>query len=298
MGDEEEETGPKYLYEGEREPGEMKEITAGEAPKVMTKEYQLLGERSGTGKATFPQGDVYEGEFSAGARAGHGKYVYAAPPPKEEEGEEAKPPIADYEGGWKKGLKNGVGVMTYAAGSKYHGHWKNGKYDGNGTLYYPNGDIYTGAWVGGQKHGQGTYIFKETDTQVTGEWYHNQLMSGSFTDAFGNEFVGGFQGSTNSVGYVAGGDFNLCSGATQMARNPTAKELEMELAAFDKDKNGVIDKEELKAILTRPGAGFTAVTDEQAETMLEVLTVIFDKNGDGKMQVGEVAEALSAQLLM
>jgi len=298
MGDEEGETGPIYVYEGEREPGAMSEITAGEAPKVLTKEYELLGERSGAGKATFPQGDVYEGGFSGGARHGQGRYVYAAPPPGEEEEGEAKPPIAEYEGGWKQGEKSGVGMMTYASGAKYHGHWKDGQYEGNGALYYPNGDIYTGNWTMGRKHGQGTYIFKATATQVTGEWYNNQLTSGSFTDAFGNEFAGSFQGSVESVGYVAGGTFNLCSGATQKARNPTLAELEVELAAFDKDKNGIIDKEELKAILTRPGAGFTAITDEHAETMLSVMSAIFDKNADGKMQISEVAKCLTDQLLM
>merc|ERR1711998_508033 len=124
---------------------------------------------------------------------------------------------------------------------------------------------------------------KATATQVTGEWINNQLIKGSFTDAFGNEFVGDYQGSTQSVGYVAGGTFNLCSGATQKARNPTISELEAELMSFDKDKNGVIDKDELKAILTRPGAGYVAMDDEQASTLLMVIAAIFDKNEDGKV---------------
>ena len=41
-----------------------------------------------------------------------------------------------------------------------------------------------------------------------------------------------------------------------------------------------------------------AVSDEQAETMLSVMAAIFDKNADGKMQISEVAECLSSQLLM
>jgi len=296
MGDEEGESGPVYLYEGDRATGATMEITAGAPPKELTKELQLLGGREGQGKATFPQGDVYEGTFSEGVRAGAGKYTYAAPPPGDDE--EPKPPVGEYEGAWKAGQKNGVGVMTYSSGAKYHGHWKNGKYEGNGTLFYPNGDIYTGMWAAGKKHGQGTYIFKATDTKVSGEFSHNVLQSGSFTDAYGNEFAGQFSGSAESVGYVAGGEYKLCSGATQVARNPTAAELAIELAAYDKDKNGVIDKQEFKEILTRPGSGFIAMTEDEAASMLEAITAIFDKNSDGKMQISEVAECLTSQLLM
>ena len=214
QGDEEGESGPVYLYEGDRATGATMEITAGAPPKELTKELQLLGVREGQGKATFPQGDVYEGTFSEGVRGGAGKYTYAAPPPGEDE--EPKPPVGEYGGAWKAGQKNGVGVMTYSSGAKYHGHWKSGKYEGNGTLFYPNGDIYTGMWAAGKKHGQGTYIFKATDTKVSGEFSHNVLQSGSFTDAYGNEFAGQFSGSAESVGYVAGGEYKLCSGATQV----------------------------------------------------------------------------------
>ena len=99
MGDEGEEV--KYVYEGERATGESVEVTAGEEPKVLTKAVELLGPRSGKGKAVFPSGDVYEGEFADGARSGAGKYVYAAPPP--EEGEEPQPPKGTYEGKFKAG---------------------------------------------------------------------------------------------------------------------------------------------------------------------------------------------------
>ena len=65
-------------------------ITAGEEPKVLTKEVELRGEREGTGKASYPNGDTYEGEFAAGRRHGTGTYTFAAQPPAPE-GEEAKP---------------------------------------------------------------------------------------------------------------------------------------------------------------------------------------------------------------
>ncbi len=214
QGDEEDTT-PKYVYEGARAAGETQSITAGEAPKVMTKEIELLGQREGAGKATFPQGDVYEGEFLAGARDGAGKYVYAAPPPGEEE--EPKPPIAEYDGQWAQGAKARVGTATYASGHKYQGSWKNGKFSDLGTMFYPNGDIFTGMWSEGKKSGQGTYIFKASGTKVAGEWKDNALVTGAFVDAFGNTYTGTFSGDAAQCGFVAGGAFTLASGATDVA---------------------------------------------------------------------------------
>jgi len=194
----------------------MQSITAGEAPKVMTKDIELLGDREGAGKATFPNGDVYEGEFVMGLREGQGKYVYAAPPPGEEE--EPKPPVAEYEGKWAGGAKTAVGTTTYkASGHKYHGSYVAGKFHGQGTMFYPNGDIFTGMWVEGKKSGQGTYIFKATATKVSGEWMDNVLMSGSFVDSFGNTYAGDFGGDSAGAAYVGGGAFTLASGATDVA---------------------------------------------------------------------------------
>ena len=182
MADEEEVK--KYVYEGARVQGETVEIASGEGDQRLTKEVVLDGARQGKGTATFPDGSVYEGEFSDGVRHGTGKYTYAAPPPGEDE--EPKPPLGEYNGAWKEGRKEGIGIMVYANKAKYHGNWKDGKQDGTGTLYYPNGDIYTGSWHAGKKHGPGTYFFKETATKVTGVWDYNQLATGTFVDKFGN----------------------------------------------------------------------------------------------------------------
>lgn len=294
MGDEEEGDVKKYVYEGERAEGEMTAITAGEEPKILTKELPLLGPRHGEGTATFPSGDVYKGGFEQGARSGVGKYTYAATPPAEE-GEEPKPPIAEYEGKFKGGKKAGVGVLTFASGAKYHGSFKDGKYDGAGTMFYANGDIFTGEWSAGKKQGHGTYFYKESGAKAAGHWDANILVSGSFIDTYGNTYEGAFASTTTGTNYVAGGDFKLCSGATFTLPKPTKAELLAEMASFDKDGNGVIDAEELRAILTRPGTGTTAMAPEEAEVLLMILTELFDKNMDGKLSVAEVAEAIGNQ---
>lgn len=219
MADEEESEVVKYVYEGSRASGEVLDVTAGAAPKELTKPLELLGVREGVGKATFPNGDLFEGCFEAGSRSGAGTYTYAAPPP--EEGEEPAPPTATYEGAFKAGVKAGVGTLTWASGAKFQGTFKDGKYHGQGTMFYPNGDIYSGAWVAGQKDGQGSYIYKETKTTIKGTWVKNILMEGIYSDQYGNTYTGEFAASTTGVRYLAGGAFNLASGASDAYPKPT-----------------------------------------------------------------------------
>ena len=176
---------------------------------------ELLGDREGAGKATFPNGDVYEGEYSNGVREGVGKYSYAAPPPGEEE--EPKPPVAEYDGCFTRGEKAMVGTMTYASGHKYHGSWKGGTFNGEGTMFYPNGDLFTGKWSSGVKQGMGTYIFKATATKVTGQWASNVLVSGTFSDAFGNQYAGSFESDSSASTFAPDGVFTLASGAVAAA---------------------------------------------------------------------------------
>ena len=56
------------------------------------------------------------------------------------------------------------------------------------------------------------------------------------------------------------------------------------------------DAEELRAILTRPGSGTTAMDPGEAEVILMILTELFDANTDGKLSIAECANALKAQM--
>ena len=133
LDDDDENPRPVYSYTGERAPGGTTDITAGEAPKVLTKSVALLGNRHGAGKASYPNGDTYVGEWDKGLRDGKGTYTYAA---KLAEGDEPKPPIRVYEGAWSAGLKKGLGIETWAAGHKYHGSYKDGLFHGQGTFFF------------------------------------------------------------------------------------------------------------------------------------------------------------------
>ena len=222
QGDEEEETPPPpYVYEGPRAEGESVEISVtiepedpeaeGAAPKTRTKTITLLGPRKGEkGKATYPNLDVYEGGYFDGLRHASGSYTYASQPPPAE-GEDPPPPMAKYEGGWKKGQKSGLGVMVYSGDQplpKYHGMWKNGKRDGQGSFFYANGDIYSGEWKDGKKHGEGTYFCKATETKLVGTYVKGELTYGTFSDKFGAAFTGSF-----ANGDYGEGAWRLASGA-------------------------------------------------------------------------------------
>ena len=84
------------------------------------------------GKATWPNGDVYDGAWEDGERTGKGRMLYA-------NGDV-------YNGDWKDGEPNGQGKMRWANGDKYSGGWKNGKLYGRGSFEEKGGRIWDGQW--------------------------------------------------------------------------------------------------------------------------------------------------------
>merc|ERR1740124_1882960 len=49
-----------------------------------------------------------------------------------------------YEGDWKDGKMHGKGKYSYANGGVYEGDWKDGKMHGKGKYSFANGDVYEG----------------------------------------------------------------------------------------------------------------------------------------------------------
>lgn len=62
----------------------------------------------------------------------------------------------------------------------YEGQWKNGKYDGIGIKYFVNGDVYMGHWKNDEAIGYGEYKYVE-GACYRGYWLH------SFKHYFGIE---------------------------------------------------------------------------------------------------------------
>ena len=65
------------------------------------------------------------------------------------------------------------------------------------------------------------------------------------------------------------------------------KDLEAAFKKFDTNGDGFLDKQEVKAILQRPGGG-NALTDEEADDFIG----LYDENADGKLDIKEIVEGL------
>merc|ERR1711934_18966 len=169
MGDDEENTGPTYVYEGEKHP---------EDPT----------QQHGKGKAVYANGDEYTGEYVAGKKHGHGVYKWVKMATDEESGEETiatddegnKVFQSEYEGSYADNMKDGEGKMKYPDGGIYHGNWKFDKRHGDGVYWYPNGDIYSGEWRFGAKHGRGNFICKETGAKLVGTFEDGKFVKGKW----------------------------------------------------------------------------------------------------------------------
>ena len=120
-------------------------------------------EITGTGKYYFPTGAIYSGELLSGLRHGYGKF-------------ESPNEGLTYEGNWKKGLKNGNGIMK-KKGCMYEGNWKDGCIDGRGKLTWASGNIYKGDFVKGKLNGDGYMIWYNESKKYTGHW-ENNLQNG------------------------------------------------------------------------------------------------------------------------
>merc|ERR1711977_633224 len=181
MADDEENTGLKYMYEGDKKDGDA------------TLQH-------GKGKAEYPNGDEYEGEYQEGKRHGHGVYKWVKMEVDEESGE-SKQAVDDegkkvfqstYTGQYAANLKDGEGVFEYPDGSKYQGNWRHDKRHGDGVYWYPNGDIYSGEWRFGTKHGRGTFIHSESNARLIGTYVDGKFVKGKWVMA-DSTYTGGFK---------------------------------------------------------------------------------------------------------
>ena len=84
------------------------------------------------GSFSYPNGDIYTGEWKQNKQYGQGTYSWATG--------------HKYIGNFKKNNRHGYGKLIFPNGGEYIGEFKDGKKHGQGALTIPNGKVYDGLW--------------------------------------------------------------------------------------------------------------------------------------------------------
>jgi hypothetical protein len=191
--------------------------------------------KNGTGKKTYDNGDVYDGELKDGKHHGKGKYTFATGSIYDGDWEDGKRtgygkmkwgidgtkyPVKKgytYEGQWQVDLFSGQGVLRNEAGEIIaEGIWENNQIkNGFGKKTHENGDIYDGELKDGEPNGKGTYTFAD-GRFYNGQWKDGlKSVKGTFTWPDGHVYNGewnederhGFGKMTWADGAFYEGDF-------------------------------------------------------------------------------------------
>lgn len=102
------------------------------------------GKKQGVGKMTYPNGDVYHGQWKDNKMHGEGTYIY-----------KASQDI--FTGTWVEGVKSGNGAYQFGADSSYlKGNWVDGSIS-EGTWEFKDGSVYTGHFKNGKPVGTGVF---------------------------------------------------------------------------------------------------------------------------------------------
>lgn len=132
---------------------------------------------------TYPNGDVYVGEYQNKNMHGFGTMYYIGGDVQmsrwkdnvaHEFGAYKSKSGINLVGQWKNGLLNGKRCeIQYPCGSLYVGEMTDNMMTGEGAMFYANGDMYYGEWVMGNWHGKGTIKYPNGEI-YTGEFVHNE----------------------------------------------------------------------------------------------------------------------------
>jgi len=122
------------------------------------------GHKCGYGELTFPNGQVYLGNFESDVRHGQGKMVCRS-------GNTAQGEFR------KDRLYNGTGTMEYTHGSIFTGTWENGWWQGPGKLVTGDGVVYEGNYDKGRLYGPG-YVTYPDGPKYSGMFTNGKMTGG------------------------------------------------------------------------------------------------------------------------
>ena len=112
------------------------------------------------GTFTYPNGQVYIGQWEFLERNGRGTMKYA----------DGRVYVSEF----KSGLRHGKGIMTWPSGRRYEGEFVRGKHTGKGIMTYPDGRVYKGDFLDGEQSGSGVMTFPN------GERLEGQFVAGKY----------------------------------------------------------------------------------------------------------------------
>ena len=152
---------------------------------------------SGSGRVSWANGDVYNGELAQGKRHGQGEFVWA-------NGQR-------YKGTWVQDVPHGTGSMAFASGNRYEGDIAHGEPHGTGRMVFASGDTFQGPFVKGKPNGQGTYRWANGQT-YEGPWTREQANGvGKLLYANGNRYEGSLVNGTpegqGKLAYASGDEY-------------------------------------------------------------------------------------------
>lgn len=128
------------------------------------------GKMTGKGKISWNSGAAYVGEFSGGYLHGFGTLTNPNGSAYRGSwrlniqygfGKKQYQNLDYYEGLWKEGVHEGSGSYVWSNGNMYIGSWKSGKICGRGVIKWSDGDLFDGFWLNGLRHGSGYYRFSD-----------------------------------------------------------------------------------------------------------------------------------------
>ena len=97
-----------------------------------------------------------------------------------------------YDGNWKGGLMDGVGVYKFADGMLYTGGFHSNYPHGRGKAVYSSGTVYEGDWVEGYPNGEGKCVY-QVGTVYDGKWKRGKRQGfGTLTYQTGSTYTGEF----------------------------------------------------------------------------------------------------------
>ena len=115
------------------------------------------GLKDGFGKMTFPNGDIYEGEWKENVINGEGSYTY-------------KKTGDIYSGSWVNGKKSGEGIYEFSKDSSMmKGTWEDGNIK-SGSWILKNAGSYEGEFKLGRPYGAGKFTFTSSGLSQTGSF--------------------------------------------------------------------------------------------------------------------------------